>query len=113
MRFTDKNLRHGPTATASHHLRARLGTRIDVDLLDSNAFTLEKLARTQAVGAPACRIHHDLGLAHAAPSQPRVSGRFSVRHAASPPRRLNALVNPCATSCRTAEAPREPVSSYT
>src|SRR5262249_155451 len=83
MRLTDENLRHGTTAAAGHHFRTRLGTRINVNFLESDGFALEKLTRARAVGAPARYIHHDFGIAHAAPAalnrEPAAGSRCAMR----------------------------------
>src|SRR4051794_16809545 len=106
----DENLRHGAPAAAGLHLSAFLRRRFHVDLLEGHALRLEQPAGPLAVRAPAGGVHHDGRRVHQAAL---VTGRFSERQAAKPPRNVNALVNPCALSWRTAAAASEPESQYT
>src|SRR5437868_2960014 len=85
MRRADEDLRHGAPAAASRHFFARLGTRIDVDLLEIDAFSLEKLLRARAVRAPARQINHDLRSAHA-PLSVRMGSAASQRQILGAPR---------------------------
>src|SRR5579872_6464595 len=57
MSVADKNLRHGATTAASHHLGARLRARVHVDLLEIHVLLPQQPPRPLAIGAPAGGIH--------------------------------------------------------
>src|ERR1700722_3108124 len=117
MQVAYEDLGHGTPTAARQHLGTQLGTHLDVDFLNRNALRREQAPRPAAVGACVHDIHDNLRRAHtglgAMALQPLASGRLSVRQAASPPRRLNTFVKPCAASWRTAAAASGPDSSYT
>src|SRR3954464_85651 len=114
MFIANEDLRYGATAASSHPLCARLGALINIDCLVRKTFTFEQPTGPCAIRAPIRQIHNDFRLCHEVRGsliQAFCNGRFSARQALIPPRRLNALVKPCAVSWRTAAAPSEPVSS--
>src|SRR6185369_12314614 len=106
----DENLRHGAPAASGLHLGAFFRSRSDVDLLDRHVLGGKQLARSLAVRTPVRGVHDHRMLTHHAAL---VTGRFSARQPAKPPRSVNALVKPWALSWRTAAAASEPESQYT
>src|SRR5215212_1186564 len=101
----DENLRHCAPAAAQSHFGALVGRGLHVDLFDRDVFRAEQTARALAVWTPARGVHDHRGLRHQAAL---VTGRFSARHAAKPPRSANALVKPWTLSWRTAAAASDP-----
>src|SRR5262249_46827077 len=59
--IADPDLRHGRTPAPLDHLAATLRLLLDVDLEPRGALRRKQALRHAAVGAPALRIHLDLG----------------------------------------------------